>query len=112
MTPQTSGNRTDGDAYELLRLAIARKQPLMAVYDDRRRLLCPHVLGRKSGQLRVLCYQFGGGSNSTSGEVAGWRCFAVGKLSQLEWSEESWHTGPRSGTQTCVDEVAFDTDTQ
>lgn len=112
MAPQAAGSGTDGEVYELLRLAIKRRQPLAAIYDEQQRLLCPHVLGRKSGRLHVLCYQFGGGSNSTVGEVAGWRCLDVGKLRQVQWCEESWRTGPRARPQTCVDEIDFDIDMQ
>lgn len=112
MTQQAADGRAVAEVYELLRLAIRRRQPVAAVYDEQKRLLCPHVLGRKSGRLRVLCYQFGGGSHSAAGEAAGWRCLAVDKLRQVEWCEASWHTGPRPGLQTCVDEVDLDTDAQ
>lgn len=109
MTPQPAVS-ADNEVYELLRLAIERRQPLTAVYEEQQRLLCPHVLGRKSGRLRVFCYQFGGASNSVVGEVTGWRCLAVEKLTRVQWCQDTWHTGPRSGKQTCVDEVDFDTD--
>src|ERR1700756_262880 len=33
---------------------LPRRQPLAASYDDLTRLLCRHVLGRKSGRLRAL----------------------------------------------------------
>ena len=112
MTPQAAASQTDNEVYELLRLAILRRQPLAAVYDGQQRLLCPNVLGRKAGRLRVFCFQFGGTSNSKAGEVAGWRCLAVDKLRQVQWSEEPWRTGPKSGQQTCVDTVEFDIDTQ
>jgi hypothetical protein len=58
-----------------------------AVYDGLPRLLCPHVLGRKSGRLRMFCYQFGGNSNSGPAvapeAMGGWRCLAVEKLSRV-----------------------------
>ena len=83
-------------------------------------MACPdcfaHVLGRKSGRLRVFFYQFGGSSNSglpmVSEGVGGWRCLAVEKLSQAELRADAWHTEPRSPRQTCVDEVDFDADAQ
>src|SRR6202795_1326074 len=74
--------------YELLRVAAARRQPVSAVYDGLPRLLCPHVLGRKSGRLHAFVYQFGGSSNSglpmtaEGGGVS--RCRAVETLSQSE----------------------------
>jgi hypothetical protein len=102
--------------YELLRYAATRKQPIAATYDGQLRLLCPHVGGWKSGRLHVLCYQFGGSSNSADplapeGEGV-WRCLTVEKLSQVELRTDAWHTGPRSKRQTCIDEVDFDADVQ
>ena len=87
MTPQPDREQTVREIYLLLRRAAACRQPVAAVYDGLPRLLCPHVLGEKSGGLRVLCYQFGGSSNSglavASEAMGGWRCLAVEKLSQV-----------------------------
>src|SRR5437016_12489579 len=95
--------------YELLRVAAARRQPVSASYDGLPRLLCPHVLGRKSGQLHVLVYQFEGISRSglarTTEGRGGWRCLAVEKLIHVELNAGAWHTEPRASRQTCVDEV-------
>ena len=116
MTPGPAKAPAVGEIYELLHLAAARKQPVAAIYDGRPRLLCPHVLGRKSGRLQVFCYQFGG--SSTRGlrqgpeEAGDWRCLAVEKLSRVELRAESWHTEPRSRRQTCIDEIDFDADAQ
>jgi hypothetical protein len=112
MTPQAAASQTDDEVYELLRLAILRRQPITAVYDGHPRSLCPHVLGRKAGRLRVFCFQFEGSSSSQAGEAAGWRCLAVDKLRQVQWCEASWHTGPQSGQQMCVDAIDFDIATQ
>jgi hypothetical protein len=116
MTPQAAQEEGVREIYELLRLAAARRQPVVAVYDGLPRLLCPHVGGRKSGRLHVFFYQFGGSSNSgfpiRPEGVGGWRCLAVEKLSQVEWSAEAWHTEPRAPHQTCVDEIDFDADAQ
>src|ERR1700731_1861065 len=66
----------------------ARKQAVAAIYDGLPRLLCPHILGRKSGRLHVFCYQFGGSSNSGLPQrpagAGDWRCLAVEKLSRVE----------------------------
>jgi hypothetical protein len=64
MTPQPTKGQAVSEVYDLLRLAAASRQPVAAVYDGLPRLLGPHVLGRKSGRLRALCYQFGGSSRS------------------------------------------------
>ena len=116
MTPQPAKAHSVSEVYELLRLAAACRHPVAAIYDGQPRLLCPHVGGRKSGWLHVLCYQFGGSSSSAeplAPEGKGvWRCLAVEKLSQVELRTDAWHTEPRSRQQTCVDEVDFDADAQ
>ena len=116
MTPQPVESPAVSEVYAILRLAATRKQPVAAIYDGLLRLLCPHVLGRKSGRLHMFCYQFGGRSNSGlptgSEKVGGWRCLAVERLSQVDFRAEAWHTAPRSPRQTCIDEVDFDTDAQ
>jgi hypothetical protein len=116
MTPQPATGQRVNETYELLLRAAARRQPVAAMYDCQPRLLCPHVLGRKSGRLHVLFYQFGGNSNSglpvAPEGVGDWRCLAVEKLSQVELSAEAWHTQQRSRRQTCIDEVDFDVDAQ
>jgi len=114
MTPQPAETQAVREIYALLRLAAARRQPVEATYDGLLRLLCPHVLGRKSGRLHVFCYQFGGSSNSglPMAPVGGWRCLAVERLSQVELRADAWHTEPRSSRQTCIDEIDFDADAQ
>ena len=106
MTPQSFRVEALRETYELLLLAAARRQPVAAVYDGLYRLLCPHVLGKKSGRLHVFVYQFGGASNRglpATPEGAGvWRCLAVEKLSQVELWADGWHTEPRSSRQTCI----------
>src|SRR5438477_3926909 len=116
MTPQPIQAQAVSEIYELLRLGAARRQPVAAIYDGLLRLLCPHVLGRKSGQWHVFCYQFGGNSASglaiASEGMGGWRCLAVEKLSQVELRADAWHTEPRSPRQTCIDEIDFEADAQ
>ena len=116
MSPQPVTGQRVNETYELLRRAAIRRQPVAAIYDGLPRLLCPHVLGRKSGRLHVLFYQFGGGSNSglpvAPEGVGDWRCLAVEKLGRVELSAEAWHTQRRSRRQTCIDEVDFDVDAQ
>jgi hypothetical protein len=57
--------QTVDDLYRLVWTVISSKNPIEANYQRRRRLLCPHRLGRnRNGQVRVLCYQYGGESMS------------------------------------------------
>src|ERR1700694_6279299 len=94
MTPQPAGAQAVREIYALLRLAATRRQPVAATYYGLVRLLCPHVLGRKSGRLHVFCYQFGGNSASglaTASEGMGaWRCLAVERLRQVELRVDAW----------------------
>src|SRR5438132_3152940 len=116
MPRQTAKFGVVSKTYELLRLAAAGRQPVAAVYDGLHRLLCPHVLGRKSGRLHAFVYQFGGSSNSglpmTAERVGVWRCLVVEKLSQVELRADAWHTEPRSPRQSCIDEIDFEADAQ
>ena len=116
MTPGPSDAAGVSEVYELLRYAGTRRQPVAAIYDGQPRLLCPHVGGWKEGRRNVLCYQFGGRSNSIElffSESKGvWRCLAVERLSQVELHTGYWHTESRSKKQTCIDEVDFDIDAQ
>ena len=57
--------QTVEEIYRLVWTAVANKRPMEAIYQGRHRLFCPHRLGRnEEGQLRVLCYQYGGESQS------------------------------------------------
>ena len=105
--------QTVEDIYRLVRTAVISKRPIRAIYHGRDRWCCPHRLGRnQEGQIRVLCYQYGGGSGSglqAAGSPANWRCVALEKLSRVELLEGAWHRAPNhSRPQTCVTEVDVD----
>jgi hypothetical protein len=106
--------QTVEDIYRVVWRAVSTRRPISAFYHGHRRLLCPHRLGRNSaGQLRVLCYQYGGGSESglePIGSPANWRCIALEKLSRVELLEGGmWQTAPNhSRPQTCVPDADVD----
>jgi hypothetical protein len=79
--------QTVEEIYGLVWTAVGNKQPIEAAYQGRLRLFCPHRLGRnREGRLRVLCYQYGGESQSglqPVGSPANWRCVALEKLSRV-----------------------------
>jgi hypothetical protein len=105
--------QTVEDIYQLLRTAVLGKRPVRATYDGLDRWLCPHRLGKnREGQLRVLCYQYGGQSGSglqSPGSAANWRCIAVEKLSKAAVLEGAWYTAPNySRPQSCVVEMDVD----
>jgi hypothetical protein len=107
--------QTVEDIYQLIWTAIASKRPIEADYKGLPRLFCPHRLGRnREGELRVLCYQYGGESESgleVPGSPANWRCTALEKFSRVELREDAWHTAPNhSRPASCVIETDIDAD--
>lgn len=105
--------QTVEDIYRLVWTAIASKQPIRAIYKERPRLFCPHRLGRnRAKQLRVLCYQYGGESESglaPMGSPDNWRCVALEKLRRVELLEGSWKTAPNhSRPASCVIDADID----
>ena len=105
--------QTVEDIYRLVWTAVASKRPIEATYHGRLRLFCPHRLGRnKAGKPRVLCYQYGGDSESglePEGSPANWRCVALEKLSKVKLLEDLWRTAPNhSRPASCVIEADID----
>jgi hypothetical protein len=99
--------QTVEDIYDLVWAAVASRRPIECQYHRRPRLFCPHRLGRnKAGHLRVLCYQYGGESESglePAGSPANWRCVTLEKLSQVKLVEGNWRTAPNhSRPASCV----------
>lgn len=100
--------QTVEDMYGLLKRAVISRRPVSAVYGGHDRLLCPHRLGKtQRGQLRALCYQYGGESGSglePAGSPENWRCIVVEKMSRVRLIEDGpWFTAPNhSRPQSCV----------
>jgi hypothetical protein len=99
--------------YDLVWSAVANRRPLEATYQGRLRLFCPHRLGRnRAGQLRVLCYQYGGESRSglqPEGSPSNWRCVELEKLSRVKLLQDTWRTAPNhSRPASCVAEADID----
>jgi hypothetical protein len=109
--------QTVEEIYRLVWTAVASKRLIEARYHKYPRLFCPHRLGRnREGQLRVLCYQYGGESESglqAPGSPANWRCVALEKLSQVRLLEAAWHTAPNhSRPASCVVDADIDAEDQ
>jgi hypothetical protein len=105
------------DIYQLVWTAVASKRAIEARIHGRSRLFCPHRLGRNSaGELRVLCYQYGGESESglqPPGSPANWRCVALEKLSQVRLLKDAWHTASNhSRPASCVVDADIDAEDQ
>jgi hypothetical protein len=98
-----------------VRAAIVHRRPIAALYRGRKRLLCPHLLGwNRHRRLQVLCYQYGGDSESglkPADAADNWRCLAVENLSQVELLDGPWQTAEnRSRPQNCIEEIELDVD--
>ena len=109
--------QTVEEMYRLIWTAVANKQPIRAIYKELPRLFCPHRLGRnRLGEPRVLCYQYGGESESglgPSGSPENWRCVVFEKLGRVELLNDSWKTAPNhSRPATCVVEADIDAEDQ
>jgi len=96
-----------------VRAAIVHWRPIAALYRGRKRLLCPHLLGwNRQRRLQVLCYQYGGDSESglqPVGSSDNWRCLAVDNLSEVDLLDDPWQTAEnRSRPQNCIEEVELD----
>jgi hypothetical protein len=73
----------------------------------------PHRLGRNTdGQLRVVCYQYGGDSQSglePAGSPANWRWVVLEKLSRVKLLEDAWRTAANhSRPGACVIQADID----
>jgi hypothetical protein len=109
--------QTVEDIHQLIWTAIASKRSIEAVYKGLPRLFCPHRLGRnRRGEMRVLCYQYGGASESgleALGSPANWRCTALEKFSRVKLREDAWRTAPNhSRPASCVIEAEIDAENQ
>jgi hypothetical protein len=105
------------EIHGLIRLAVAQRRPIGALYHDLERLLCPHRLGwNRKGDQRVLSYQYGGESETglgPPGTKENWRCMALQELSDVELLEGCWHTAENhSRPAHCIERVEIDVDDQ
>jgi hypothetical protein len=105
--------QTVEEIYRWVWTAVANKQPIEAFYEGKRRLFCPHRMGRnRKNQFRVLCYQYGGESRTgleAVGSRANWRCVVLEKLSRVKVVEDAWRTAPNhSRPASCVAEADID----
>ena len=96
-------------SYDIIKNAIETKKPISAIYRQKYRELCPHVLGTKDGRYQALFYQFGGESTSglaTDGSRNNWRCMFLDELTDVTQIEGEWHSAPNhSRPQSCVDQI-------
>ena len=92
--------------YQAFRQAIRHRMQITCTYQGHTRVLCPHTLGHKNGQEKVLSYQFAGGSSKGLPPGGQWRCMFLDEVSAVTAHHGPWHTGSgHSRPQTCVDQI-------
>ena len=74
------------------------------------------LVGIDPEKLRVLCYQYGGESESgleAAGSPANWRCTVLEKFSRVRLREDAWRTPPNySRPASCVIDADIDAEDQ
>ena len=111
--PQAAEIQTIEEISVLVTGSLFCKRPFSAIYQNHRRSLCPHAIGRnKDGELHVLCYQYAGGSASglkPHGSPDNWRCCALGRLRGVKLLDEKWRSATnQSRPSSCIAEVLFE----
>ena len=95
--------------YEVCFEAILGRKQLVFTYRDRRREVCPHVLGLTKRKEMLLGYQFAGETNGGMPPRGEWRCFQVAEMHSIEVRDGPWHTGESHLSKSrCVDDVDLD----
>ena len=79
--------------HNVLRTAILTRRCVLVRAEGLRRKLCPHALGSKDYRLKLLAFQYEGGSASGLSTSGGWRTF---NLADIQWAEiiedPTWHS--------------------
>jgi hypothetical protein len=89
--------------------AMQNKQQVTCIYQGRFREMCPHTLGYKNGQEKVLGFQFAGDSSKGLPPGGEWRCMFVAQISDVAARAGPWHTRDvHLKPQTCIDEIEME----
>ncbi len=96
-------------AFDTLREAIARRRCVRLVSGHVWRDICPLALGYKGEQLKVLAFQYHGGSNSGIAPEGGWRCFSLDEIDFAKLNDDPWHSGHNTVAklETSLDTVLY-----
>ena len=93
--------------YDTLKKAIQFKQCLRVLAAGRSRDICPYALGTKDGKMRLLAFQYDGGSASGLAAGGQWRAFFLNEISMATPIQGRWQSGSSAlaKTEACLDEV-------
>jgi hypothetical protein len=97
----------NSQAYSTFRNAILAGRPVSFDYHGFTRIACPHVVGLKHGQEKVLTFQYAGGSQAGLPAGGQWRCIFINQVSNVRILERgAWHTiDSHIRPQSCIDAV-------
>jgi hypothetical protein len=98
--------------YAIFRDAILAEKQVVCSYEQRRRELCPLVLGtNKDGEEAVLAWQFAGevSKGKRLPQGGAWKCFRLAKVRNASNRVGPWHEGgSHKSEQKCVTNVDLD----
>jgi len=101
---------------DVIKKAMLAKLPVSVLYEGDERLLCPYMVGRnKEGQLRMLCLQYAGPSQTGLQQKHGggdWRCFNLDKIGRVQiLLGQRWQTAQSApGRPKCIDQIEIQVD--
>jgi uncharacterized protein len=100
------------EAFRLFHRAILERKQITCVYQGRFREVCPHILGHKNEEERVLVYQFGGESAGVLPARGEWRCLHLADVEDVKLRIGPWHSGGQHRKrQQCVVRIYIDVNT-
>jgi len=88
-----------------LRTAIWCRRPVEMLAAGHVRKVCPHALGRKDDRLKVLVFQFFGGSEAALPSGGLWRSFFLDQIAWAKIINGPWRTGQ---SRVLKVEIGFD----
>lgn len=83
-------------AWAVLELALVERRVVRLRYHGHDRVVCPHVLGWKSGRAMCLCYHVGG--TTSEGTLRAdprerWRSMFVDQVEEAVLTGDAWQSG-------------------
>ena len=77
------------------------------LYEGKKRIYCPHILGMKNGKINIFGIQFGGSSSQPLDRNGNWRCFNISKISKIKDLKRDFKTlkSNISFKSRCIDTI-------
>src|SRR5438270_8872085 len=98
--------------YAIFRDAILTERQVICRYEQRRREVCPLVLGtNKDGEEAVLAWQFAGevSKGKRLPQGGAWKCFRLAKVRNASSRVGTWYEGGlHKSAQSCFSNVDLD----